>query len=122
MGRYRVRSNCIAPFAWTRMTNTIPARNEQEVARVKRLQQMTPAKIAPMAVYLLSDAAGEVNGQIFGVRHNEIFLLNQPRPIRSVHRGDGWTPETIAEHAMPALKASFMDLARSPEVWSWDPV
>ena len=122
MGRFNVRSNCIAPFAWTRMTNTIPARNEAEIARVRRLQQMTPDKIAPMAVYLLSDAAEDVNAQVFGVRHNEIFLMNQPRPVRSVHRGEGWTPETIAEHAIPALKASFMDLSRSPDVWSWDPV
>jgi len=122
MGRFNVRSNCIAPFAWTRMTNTIPARNEAEIARVRRLQQMTPDKIAPMAVYLLSDAALEVNAQIFGVRNNEIFLLNQPRPVRSVHRGEGWTAESIAEHAIPALKSSFMDLSRSPDVWSWDPV
>jgi NAD(P)-dependent dehydrogenase (short-subunit alcohol dehydrogenase family) len=122
MGRFNVRSNCIAPFAWTRMTNTIPARNEAEIARVRRLQQMTPDKIAPMAVYLLSDAAHEVNAQIFGVRNNEIFLLNQPRPVRSVHRGEGWTAEAIAEHAIPALKSSFMDLSRSPDVWSWDPV
>ena len=122
MGRFNVRSNCIAPFAWTRMTNTIPARNEAEIARVRRLQQMTPDKIAAMAVYLLSDAAAEVNAQVFGVRHNEIFLMNQPRPVRSVHRSEGWTPETIAEHAIPALKSSFMDLARSPDVWSWDPI
>jgi NAD(P)-dependent dehydrogenase (short-subunit alcohol dehydrogenase family) len=122
MQRFNVRSNCIAPFAWTRMTSTIPARNEQEIARVKRLQQMTPDKIAPMAVYLLSDAAEAVNAQVFGVRNNEIFLLNQPRPVRSVHRGEGWTPEGIAEHAIPALRSSFMDMARSPEVWSWDPI
>ena len=122
MGRFNVRSNCIAPFAWTRMTNTIPARNEAEIARVRRLQQMTPDRIAPMAVYLLSDTAHEVNAQVFGVRNNEIFLMNQPRPIRSVHRGEGWTPESIAEHAIPALKASFMDLSRSPDVWSWDPI
>ncbi len=122
MGRFNVRSNCIAPFAWTRMTNTIPARNEAEIARVRRLQQMTPDKIAPMAVYLLSDAARDVNAQVFGVRNNEIFLMNQPRPVRSVHRGEGWTAESIAEHAIPALKSSFMDLSRSPDVWSWDPV
>ena len=55
---------------------------------------MTPAKIAPLAVYLASDAASDVNGQIFAVRNNEIFLMSQPRPVRSVHRGEGWTPET----------------------------
>ena len=66
---------------------------------------MTPAKIAPLAVCLASDAARDVNGQIFAVRNNEIFLMSQPRPVRSVHRGEGWTPETVAQHALPALKA-----------------
>lgn len=122
MGRYNVRSNCIAPFAWTRMTNTIPARNEAEIARVRRLQNMTPDKIAPMAVYLLSDAAAEVNAQVFGVRFNEIFLMNQPRPVRSMHRAEGWTAASIAAHCIPALKQNFMGLERSPDVWCWDPV
>ena len=84
--------------------------------------QMKPAKIAPVATYLASDAAKDVTGQIFAVRHNEIFLMSQPRPIRSVQAGDGWTPEAIAEHAMPALKASFYDLDVSADVFSWDPV
>jgi NAD(P)-dependent dehydrogenase (short-subunit alcohol dehydrogenase family) len=122
MARYKVRSNCIAPFAWSRMTSSIPAETPEQQARVAKLQQMTPDKNAPLAVYLASDAAAGVSGQVFAARHNEIFLMSQSRPIRSVHRGDGWTPEAIAEHGMPALKASFMPLDRSGEVFSWDPI
>ena len=122
MQKFGVRSNCIAPFAWSRMIGTIPTDTPAEKARVERMQQMTPAKIAPVAVYLASDAASEVSGQIFAVRHNEIFLMSQPRPIRSVQRGDGWTPETVASHAMPALKADFYGLDRSSDVFTWDPV
>lgn len=122
MGRYNVRSNCIAPFAWTRMIGTIPITDEAQKERVERLKEMTPDKIAPMAIYLLSDQAHEVSGQIFAVRNNEIFLMSQNRPIRSIHRGEGWTPETIAEHAAPALKPDFYDLARSQDIWPWDPV
>ena len=122
MGRYNVRSNCIAPFAWTRMIGTIPITDEAQKERVERLKEMTPDKIAPMAIYLLSDRAHEVSGQIFAVRNNEIFLMSQNRPIRSIHRGEGWTPETIAEHAAPALKSDFYDLARSQDIWPWDPV
>ena len=122
MGRYNVRSNCIAPFAWTRMIGTIPITDEAQKERVERLKEMTPDKIAPMAIYLLSDEAHEVSGQIFAVRNNEIFLMSQNRPIRSIHRGEGWTPETIAEHAAPALKSDFYDLARSQDIWPWDPV
>ena len=122
MNRFGVRSNCISPFAWSRLIGTIPISNEAEAARVEKIKAMTPAKIAPMAAYLLSDAAADVSGQIFGVRHNEIFLFSQPRPVRSVQRSEGWTPETIAEHGIPAVKAHFTPLERSGDVFSWDPV
>lgn len=122
MKRWNVRSNCIAPFAWSRMISSIKVDTPEQGARVEKLKQMTPAKVAPMAVYLVSDRAAEVTGQIFAVRNNEIFLINQPRPIRSVHSGDGWTPEAIADHAIPALKADFMPLEVSADVFSWDPV
>jgi len=122
MQKFNVRSNCIAPFAWSRMTSNIPAETPAEQARVERLKQMTAAKIAPLAVYLASDLAAAVNGQIFTVRSNEIFLMSQPRPVRSVHRAEGWTPETVAQHAMPALQGSFFALERSGDVFCWDPV
>jgi NAD(P)-dependent dehydrogenase (short-subunit alcohol dehydrogenase family) len=122
MRRYNVRSNCIAPFAWSRMTNSIPAETEAQKARVAALQQMTPDKNAPLAVYLASDAAKGVSGQIFATRHNEIFLFSATRPIRSVHRGEGWTPELIAEHGMPAMAGSFVSLDRSADIFGWDPV
>jgi NAD(P)-dependent dehydrogenase (short-subunit alcohol dehydrogenase family) len=122
MARFGVRSNAIAPFAWSRMIGSIPVESEEQKERVAKLQQMTPDKIAPLVVYLCSDAAKEVTGQIFSVRNNEIFLMSQPRPLRSVQAGGGWTPEAIAQHAMPALKASFYDLDVSADVFSWDPV
>jgi NAD(P)-dependent dehydrogenase (short-subunit alcohol dehydrogenase family) len=122
MQRFGVRSNCIAPFAWSRMIASIPTDTPEQQARVEKMKRMTTAKIAPLAVTLISDRGGEANGQIFGVRANEIFLFSQPRPIRSIHRSEGWTPETIAEHALPALKESFFGLDRSGDVFTWDPV
>jgi NAD(P)-dependent dehydrogenase (short-subunit alcohol dehydrogenase family) len=122
MKRYNVRSNCIAPFAWSRMTSSIPAETPEQKARVAKLQQMTPDKNAPMAVFLASEAAREVTGQIFATRHNEIFLMGQSRPLRSVHRAEGWTPALIAEHAYPALKAALLPLDRTQDVFAWDPV
>ena len=122
MNRYNVRSNCIAPFAWSRMTSSIPANTDEEKARVTKLQKMEANKIAPMVVFLASDKAKDVNAQIFGVRANEIMLFSQPRPVRSVHNSEGWTPESIAEIAAPAMKHHFMALERSPDAIDWDPI
>ncbi len=122
MAKFNVRSNCIAPFAWSRMIGSIPADTPQSRARVAALQAMTPEKIAPLAVYLASEDAAHVSGQIFAVRQNEIFLMSQPRPLRSVHRGEGWTPASIAAHAMPALAPDLCPLEVSADVFCWDPV
>jgi NAD(P)-dependent dehydrogenase (short-subunit alcohol dehydrogenase family) len=122
MGRFGVNSNCVSPFAWSRMIGSIPTETEAEKARVERIQRMGPEKIAPLVAYLLSDAGKDVTGQIFAARMNEIFLMGQSRPLRSVHRDEGWTPQTLAEHGMPALKPSFYKLDRSADIFSWDPV
>ncbi|HEY1857122.1 SDR family NAD(P)-dependent oxidoreductase [Acidocella sp.] len=122
MHRFGVRSNCIAPFAWSRMTEAIPAETPEQQARVENLRRMTPEKNAPLAVFLTSDRARDVTGQIFGSRGNELFLFSQPRPVRSVHRDGGWTPEAIADQALPALSAQFVPHDRSEDVFSWDPL
>ena len=121
MKKFNVRSNCISPFAWSRMVGSIPNSPDQE-ARLNGLRMLTPDKIAPVAVFLASDEAAEVNGQIFAVRGNEIFLMSQPRPVRSVHRSEGWTPETLRDHLLPTLRPSFVPLDMSRDVFSWTPV
>jgi len=122
MSRFNVRSNCIAPFAWSRMTNSIPSTTEAEKERVERLKKMTPETNAPLAVFLASAAAKEVSGQIFSARLNELFIYNQNRPIKSVHSDTGWTPHEIAERAYPSLKSSMTPNERSGDVFSWDPI
>src|SRR5436305_13000626 len=112
MARFNVRSNAIAPFAWTRMIDSIPATTPEEKMRVERMQQMTPEKIAPLTVYLGSDAAVGISGQIFGVRNNEIFLFSQPRPVRTLHRSDGWTPEKLEAQLEQAFGDSFTERGR----------
>jgi NAD(P)-dependent dehydrogenase (short-subunit alcohol dehydrogenase family) len=120
MSRFNVRSNCIAPFAFTRMTASIPNTPENK-HRLEVLQRMTPGKIAPFAVALMSDQAADVTGQIFGVRNNEIVFFSQPRPVRTTQTSDGWTPESCVEIAIPALRPSFYKLDRSSDVFTWDP-
>ncbi|HEX5518730.1 MAG TPA: 3-hydroxyacyl-CoA dehydrogenase, partial [Pseudolabrys sp.] len=79
-------------------------------------------KIAPLAVFLCSDAATGITGQIFSVRNNEIYLFNQPRPVKTIHRADGWTPEQIAAELNPAFASFFTPLERSEDVFNWDPI
>lgn len=122
MERFNVRSNCIAPFAWSRMTDSIPTDTPEEKLRVERLKSMSAEKIAPLAVFLASDLSEGVNGQIFGCRKDEIFLFSQPRPIRSVHSSSGWSPESLKTTLLPALKSSFINLDRSGDIFSWDPI
>ena len=122
MQRFNVRSNCIAPFAWSRMVSSIPTDTEADRIRVAKLKQMTPDKIAPMVVFLGSDAARGISGQVFAVRNNEIFLMSQPRPVRSLHRSDGWTAEALSQQLPGAFGASLTPLERSADVFSWGPV
>lgn len=122
MERYNVRSNCISPFAWSRMIGTIPSNSPEQEARLAKLQTMTPKKIAPVATFLLSDAASAVNGQIIAVRSNEIFLMSQSRPIRSMHKDGGWTPSDVAARLVPTFKSAMYPLELSADVFSWDPI
>lgn len=123
MARVGVRSNCIAPFAWSRMTSSIPAETPEQQQRVKRMQEMSADKIAPLVSFLVSDAAHDVTNQIFSVRKNEILLFSKPRPIRSMTKVEGWTPQAIAEELVPAFRPSF---ARADEVsahvFPYDPI
>lgn len=122
MARFNVRSNCIAPFAWSRLIGTMPTDTPEEAARVDRMKQMGPEKIAPLVVYLASGLSEGVSGQIFSVRMNEIFLFSQNRPVRAVSNASGWTPQSIAEHAMGAFRPSMAPLERTGDVISWPPI
>ncbi len=122
MQRFNVRSNCIAPVAWTRMTASIPPKDPAAKKRIEQRMQVTPEYNAPLAVFLASDAAKDVTAQVFSVRKNELFLMSQSRPLRGVHRAEGWTPQTCAEHMLPALKSWFVPLQKTADVFSWDSI
>lgn len=122
MQRFGVRSNAVAPFAWTRMVSSIPTETEEQKKRVEGLKKLVPERLAPFAVAICSDQAKHVSGQIFGVRNNEIYLFSQSRPIRSAHTSEGWTPETVLERVFPMFENDFYPLHLSRDVFTWDPV
>jgi len=117
-----VRSNVVAPFAWTRMIATIPVKDEASAQRVRRMQEgMRADQVAPLAVALAAPSC-ETSGQVFSVRGNEVALFSQPRPVKFVARLEGWTPETLIGHGMPAMKASYTPLEASAAVFPYDPI
>ncbi len=118
--RYHVRSNCIAPHAFSRMIESVPGQTEAQMQA--RAAKTRPDQVAQLAAFLASDAAREVTGQIFGARGNEVFLYSQPRPVRTMHRSAGWTAEALAETLLPAWRSSLTPLERTRDVYSWDAV
>ena len=121
--RKNVRSNIIAPFAWTRMIASIPVKDEEGAKRVERIKNsMRADQVAQLAIALCADKSKHVSGQIFGVRGNEVILFDQPRPRRSLARLEGWSPDSLIEQAFPAMQADFFDLGATASVFPYDPV
>jgi len=107
LGKYGITVNAIAPAASTRMIATVPQKARQ-IRQERGVSIAAPAPaalpplrsepedVAPFVVYLATDAAGEINGQIFMVRGGVISLLNYPAPARTITKVGRWTPEQIA--------------------------
>lgn len=124
MARFGVRANCIAPHAFSRMIESVPGRTPEEQAKEmeKRRATTRPEQIAPLAAFLCSDGARDITGQIFGARGNEVYLYNQPRPIRTLHRGDGWTVERLAAALPGAFSSSLTPAERTRDVFPWEAI
>lgn len=121
MHRFGVRANAIAPFAWTRITETIPDTATDEARqRIERLRALKAEQIAPLAVYLVSDAARAVTGQVFAVRGAEIVLFSHPRPAATLYQPGGWTADEIAAR-MSELQPTFTPLEVTADVFTDDP-
>ena len=121
MQRFNVTSNCIAPFAWTRLVEARPDETEDAKKQMDMMKKLSPADVAPLAVYLAGKESGKVSGQIFGVRGAEIYLFSQPRIERSMHNSDGWTVDRLAETIPAIMKDHLTPLETSAEYFSWEP-
>jgi NAD(P)-dependent dehydrogenase (short-subunit alcohol dehydrogenase family) len=112
-GRNNVRANCLAPVAWTRMTQSVPVKDEAAAARRQQMAQtIRPDQPARLSVALVSEAAKNVSGQIFGASGENIILYSQPRPIETLSKPEGWTTATILSECFPKMADKFYPLAR----------
>jgi len=106
LGKYGVTVNAVCPGAATRMTQTVDdaARQARQKAGVQTpagpsafaLQHTGPENVAPWVAYLATDAARDVNGQVFFVMGGLVALMNEPAPVRTIFHDGRWTPEEIA--------------------------
>ena len=112
--RNNVRSNCLAPVAWTRMTQSVPIKDEAAAERRKVMAEKIRAdQPARFSVAMVTPAAAHVSGQIFGSSGENIILYSQPRPIETVTKEEGWTVDTILSEAIPKMAPKFFDLNRA---------
>ena len=113
--RNNVRSNCLAPVAWTRMTQSVPIKDDAAAARravmAEKIRADQPARFS---VAMVAPAAANVSGQIFGASGENIILYSQPRPIETVTKEEGWTVDSILKEAVPKMEPKFFPLQRGP--------
>jgi NAD(P)-dependent dehydrogenase (short-subunit alcohol dehydrogenase family) len=113
-----VRSNCISPAAATRMTPQRANAQKDEAFRAR----VRGDQVAPLALFLASEAAAAINGQIIGVRGNELYLYSQPRPVRTLHRAEGWTVEALDAQLVAAWGSSLVPLEETQNVFAWEAI
>ena len=101
LGRYGVTANAIAPSASTRMTTSVPQesrdlRSSRGIAAGSGLLGEAD-DVAPFVTWLASDESAHVNGHIFHVTEGLVSLLNEPEPVRTIHKDSRWTVDEIID-------------------------
>jgi len=104
MARYNVRSNCIAPIAWSRMIEETAARRGADREMAEQFTGLGAERVAPLAAFLVSDDAREITGQVFGAQGDEITLYEKPRAVATLVCEGGWTLEALANELGPAFE------------------
>jgi len=114
LGRYGITCNAIAPRALTRMTGDLGGAATGALS-ASEFAEMPPDYVAPMACFLATDDAWNINGQIFLVYGGTVSILAHPVPYRTIFKpGNGlWTLDELAER-VPSLMADIANPAPPP--------
>ena len=114
LGKYGITVNAISPVAGTRMTINEEVRKARQLRKqqgiqredrgVNQIEELDPDDVAPMVVYLASEYAGGVNGQIFLCFGSQVALVAPPRPVKTLYKPDGdWTLDELDRLAPTTL-------------------
>jgi len=121
LGRYGVTCNAISPGAATRMTATIPGRAPAPAAGARPAQAppstptgREPEMVAPMAAYLASDDAWNINGYVFAVAGGSVSVLNHPQATRTLWKPGMWTLDELSDMVPRHLMAGVGNPAPPP--------
>jgi NAD(P)-dependent dehydrogenase (short-subunit alcohol dehydrogenase family) len=122
LARSGIRCNAVAPFAATRVTQSIKPANEAQSAYKQNALQVPARYVARLVTFLASAGADGISGQLFGSRGRELFVFSQPRPAASVLQPPGGLAlAQFGEHLKP-LQGQFADLVTDLEAFSGDPI
>ncbi len=105
-----VRVNAVAPMAMTRNWDwtLIPDRTVLPPA-----ERLRPEDNAGVIVFLLSDQASEVHGQIVGIRGGQLSLFTHPAAVDPVLVKDHWTADDVADAFATRYTGSLLPLGMS---------
>jgi hypothetical protein len=112
----------VAPFAATRVTESIKPANEAQAAYKEKALAVPAHYVARLVSFLASDAAAHVSGQLFGARGRELFLFSQARPAQRVLQPPGGFDLAGLAQAAAALEPHFAALVTDLEAFSSDPI
>ncbi len=121
LARAKITCNAIAPFAATRVTESIRPANDAQAAYKEKALKVPALYVARLATFLATPAAATISGQLFGVRGREVFIFSQPRPVsRLLQPAGGFDLDALAA-AIRALEPHYTDLVTDLEAFSGDP-